>query len=141
MAKKKAEPFVKNLQEKQIVLTADTVVILFGELIGKPKNTKEAKKILRKLSGQTHEVISGICLTTKNKQKSVSVCSKVTFKELTDEQINYYVDTFSPLDKAGAYGIQEWIGTIGIERIDGSYSNIVGLPTATIYELLNELIA
>lgn len=141
LAKKKAEPFLKNIQDKQIVLTSDTVVILYNELLGKPKNTKEAKKLLQKLSGQTHEVISGVCLTTKQKQKSVSVTTKVSFKTLSEEEINYYIDKFKPLDKAGAYGVQEWIGAVGIERIDGSYSNVVGLPTATVYEMLREIIA
>lgn len=140
LAKKKASPFLKNLQDKQIVLTCDTVVILYNELLGKPKNIKEAKSILQKLSGQTHEVISGVCITTKQVQKSVSVRTKVSFKVLPEEEIHYYVEKFQPLDKAGAYGIQEWIGHIGIERIDGSYSNIVGLPTATVYEILKDVI-
>lgn len=140
LAKKKAAPFLKNIQDKQIVITSDTVVILYNELLGKPKNSKEAKKLLQKLSGQTHEVISGVCITTKQGQKSVSVSSKVSFKQLSEEEINYYVDKFNPLDKAGAYGVQEWIGYVGIERIDGSYTNIVGLPTATVYDLLQEVV-
>ncbi|PVX52027.1 septum formation protein [Balneicella halophila] len=139
LAKKKAEPFVKNIQDKQIVVTSDTVVILYNELLGKPKNKKEAKKLLHKLSGQTHEVISGVCITTKHGQVSKSVSSKVSFKPLSDEEIDYYIEKFEPLDKAGAYGVQEWIGYVAIERIDGSYSNIVGLPTATIYEMLKEV--
>lgn len=141
LAKKKAAPFLKNIQDKQIVLTSDTVVILYNELLGKPKNIKDAKALLKKLSGQTHEVISGVCITTKQIQKVVSVRSKVSFKELTNEEIEYYVNTFQPLDKAGAYGIQEWIGHIGIDRIDGSYSNIVGLPTVAVYNLLKEIVA
>lgn len=140
LAKKKAAPFLKNIQDKQIVITSDTVVILYNELLGKPKNSKEAKKLLQKLSGQTHEVISGVCIMTKQGQKSVSVSSKVSFKQLSEEEINYYVDKFNPLDKAGAYGVQEWIGYVGIERIDGSYTNIVGLPTATVYDLLQEVV-
>ncbi|MBS9767365.1 MAG: septum formation protein Maf [Flavobacteriaceae bacterium] len=141
LAKKKALPLLKSLQEKQIVITSDTVVILDNEILGKPKNSKEAKKLLQKLSGNTHEVITGLCVSHKQGQKVVSVSSKVTFKELSKEEIDYYVEQFKPLDKAGAYGIQEWIGCIGIERIEGSYSNIVGLPTATVYRLLNEIIA
>lgn len=140
LAKKKAEPFLKNIQDKQIILTSDTVVILYNELLGKPKNTKDAKNILRKLSGQTHEVISGICLTTKKMQKTISVHTKVSFRTLPEEEINYYIEKFQPLDKAGAYGIQEWIGYAAIERIDGSYSNIVGLPTATVYKMLEEVL-
>lgn len=141
LAKKKAEPFLKNIQDKQIVLTSDTVVILYNELLGKPRNVKDAKNILHKLSGQTHEVISGVCLTTKQGQKSVSVRTKVSFKTLSEEEINFYIEKFQPLDKAGAYGIQEWIGYAAIERIDGSYSNIVGLPTATVYEMLKAIVS
>ncbi len=140
LAKKKALPFLKNIQDKQIIITSDTVVILENEILGKPKNDKASVKLLQKLSGKTHKVVTGICITTKKTQKVVSVCSKVSFKDLSKEEIAYYVENFKPLDKAGAYGIQEWIGSIGIERIDGSYTNIVGLPTATIYELLNEVI-
>ncbi len=140
LAKKKAAPFLKNLQNKQIVLTSDTVVILENELIGKPKNNKAAKKLLQKFSGKTHEVITAVFVATPQLQKVVSVSSKVSFKALTKEEIDYYVENFQPLYKAGAYGIQEWIGYIGIERIEGSYSNIVGLPTATVYQLLSEVI-
>ncbi len=140
LVKKKAAPFLKNLQDKQIVLTSDTVVILENELIGKPKNSKAAKKLLQKLSGKTHEVITAVFVATLQLQKVVSVSSKVSFKALTKEEIDYYVENFQPLDKAGAYGIQEWIGYIGIERIEGSYSNIVGLPTATVYQLLSEVV-
>ncbi len=140
LAKKKALPFLKNLQKKQVLLTSDTVVILDNEIIGKPKNSKEAIKLLQQLSGRTHEVITGVCVSYKGGQKVVSVSSKVTFKELSKEEINYYVEHFKPLDKAGAYGIQEWIGCIGIEKIEGSYSNIVGLPTALVYSLLEEII-
>ncbi len=140
LAKKKATPFLKNLQEKQIVLTSDTVVILENELIGKPKNSKAAKKLLQKLSGKTHEVITAVSVVTPQLQKVISISSKVSFKALTKEEIDYYVENFQPLDKAGAYGIQEWIGYIGIERIEGSYSNIVGLPTAAVYQLLSEVV-
>ncbi len=141
LAKKKALPFLKSIQKKQIILTSDTVVILENEILGKPKNAKDAKRLLQKLSGKTHQVVTGVCLTMHGTQKVVSVCSKVHFKTLSEDEIAYYVDNFKPLDKAGAYGIQEWIGYVAIDRIEGSYSNIVGLPTATVYALLNEVIS
>lgn len=139
LAKKKAEPFSKTLKQNQLILTCDTVVIHKNELIGKPQNMEDAICTLRKLTSSTHEVVSGVCLTSILGQKTATVCSKVTFCKLSEEEIHYYLRKYQPLDKAGAYGIQEWIGYIGIEKIEGSYSNIVGLPTATVYRLLEEI--
>lgn len=141
LAQKKASPFLDKISRKQIVLTSDTVVILNGELLGKPKNKQNACDLLKKLSGKTHEVVSGVCLTTFEKQYAISVISRVHFRKLANKEIEYYVSNYQPMDKAGAYGIQEWIGYIGIEKIEGSYTNIVGLPTLETYKLLQECIA
>lgn len=140
LARKKAEPFLKTLKENELVLTCDTVVILENELLGKPQNMEDAVHILKKLASHTHEVVSGVCLTSIAGQKTATVCSKVTFGKLSEEEIRYYLEKYQPFDKAGAYGIQEWIGYVGIEKIDGSYSNIVGLPTAVVYRLLEEVL-
>lgn len=140
LARKKAEPFLKTLKENELVLTCDTVVIRENELLGKPQNMEDAVRILKKLASHTHEVVSGVCLTSIAGQKTATVCSKVTFGKLSEEEIRYYLKKYQPFDKAGAYGIQEWIGYVGIEKIDGSYSNIVGLPTAVVYRLLEEVL-
>ncbi len=117
-----------------IILTADTIVVCDGEILGKPHDAADACAMLRKLSGKTHQVYTGYCLQTADKTVSGTVCSDVTFKELSDEEITYYVEKYKPLDKAGAYGIQEWIGYIGITGIRGSYYNVMGLPVQRIYE-------
>ena len=122
-----------------IILTADTVVVCDGEILGKPHDAAEACAMLRKLSGKTHQVYTGYCLQTADKTVSGTVCSDVTFKELSDEEITYYVEKYNPLDKAGAYGIQEWIGYIGITGIRGSYYNVMGLPVQRIYEEIKKL--
>lgn len=140
LARKKAEPFLKTLKENELVLTCDTVVIRENDLLGKPQNMEDAVRILKKLASHTHEVVSGVCLTSIAGQKTATVCSKVTFGKLSEEEIRYYLKKYQPFDKAGAYGIQEWIGYVGIEKIDGSYSNIVGLPTAVVYRLLEEVL-
>ena len=106
------------------------------EVLGKPKDAADARRMLRELSGQTHQVITGVVLTTKERQEHFSVVSNVTFKELTDDEIDYYVETYKPMDKAGAYGIQEWIGYVGVTRLEGSYFNVMGLPVQRIYEAL-----
>lgn len=136
LAELKAAALEPSIKAGEVILTADTVVILDGEIIGKPLSIENAKQMLRKLSGRSHEVISGCCLKTQEKQKTFSVRTRVNFKPLSEENINYYVDRFQPLDKAGAYGIQEWIGMIGVESIEGCYYNVMGLPIASLWEEL-----
>jgi len=134
LAKSKAEPFFKQLNENDLLITADTIVWLNGEVLGKPANKEEAVSMLRKLSGKKHEVISGVCLTSNTKNKAFYSISEVQFKELSSAEIDFYVSKFNPLDKAGAYGIQEWIGFIGITHIEGSFYNVMGLPIQKLYE-------
>jgi septum formation protein len=117
-----------------IILTADTTVVLKGQLLGKPQDSMEAIDMLKQLSGQQHQVITGVCIRYKDQIDSFSVTTEVHFDELSLEEITYYVDTYKPFDKAGAYGIQEWIGQIGIRSINGSYYNVVGLPVRSIYQ-------
>lgn len=141
IAQKKTIPYfndvnIGEINDEDIVLTADTVVILNGEVLGKPKDEKEACLMLRKLSGKTHHVITGVCLRTKTKMRHFSVKTDVTFANLTDEQIEYYVSNYHPLDKAGSYGVQEWIGYVGVTKLEGSYFNVMGLPVQRIYEEL-----
>ena len=136
VATNKAKAYRKLLQEDELLITADTVVLLDGEVFGKPVDKEEAKKMLRILSGKTHRVISGVCLTSTKKQTSFSVASDVKFGKLTDQEIEYYVERYSPLDKAGAYGVQEWIGYVGVKHIEGSYYNIMGLPIQRVYREL-----
>jgi septum formation protein len=141
IAKQKALHFPKNeLPEHFILITADTVVCLNNEILGKPKDENEAMAILRKLSGKKHEVITGVVITTATTQSSFSVKTDVYFKDLTEAEIAYYVQNYRPFDKAGAYGIQEWIGYIGITRIDGSFFNVMGLPVQQVYEELKKTI-
>ncbi len=127
---------IDKLRKQDIYITADTIVVLDGEIIGKPKNKAQAKKVLKSISGRMHKVITGVCLSSHDKQKSFSSISDVYFKELNDEDIEYYVEEYLPFDKAGSYGIQEWIGYIGIEKIEGSFYNVMGLPTQLLYEEL-----
>jgi septum formation protein len=134
LAKLKSLPFQPALGERDLLITADTVVFLHGELIGKPENQQAAAKMLRKLGGHEHQVISGVCLTSKNKQKVFHAVTNVQFKKLEEKEIEYYISTCRPLDKAGAYGIQEWIGFIGITHIEGSFYNVMGLPVQKLYE-------
>ncbi len=136
LAKLKANPLLSALREKDLLITADTVVFLNGEIIGKPANHAEAEEILQKLSGKEHQVISGVCLSSVEKQVSFHSMSKVRFKKLRTEEIQFYIKTYKPFDKAGAYGIQEWIGLVGITRIKGSYTNIMGLPVQELYEAI-----
>lgn len=125
---KKAKAYASSINKNDLVITADTLVILDGEIFGKPKDLADAKYMLQKLSGKTHKVITGVCLFTKNKERSFSVVSEVTFAKLNEADIDYYITKYKPLDKAGSYGIQEWIGYIGVTNISGSYYNIMGLP-------------
>ncbi len=151
IAQKKAEAYRSLLNEEEssaeecLILTADTVVIApaadeqndqegKGIILGKPKTADDAVRMLRMLSGKTHHVVTGVCLTTKDGQRHFSVATEVSFKELTDWEINYYISHYRPFDKAGAYGIQEWIGYIGCTGLNGSYFNVMGLPVQRIYE-------
>ena len=134
IAKKKAAAY--NIAENELVITADTIVIVDNIILGKPQNDTEACQMLRMLGGRSHKVITGVCLTTVSRQRCFSVESEVTFKNLTDGEIDYYISKYHPLDKAGAYGIQEWIGYIGVTALNGSYFNVMGLPVQRIYEEL-----
>ena len=133
LAELKAKPFLGTLAENDLLITADTIVWLDGEVFGKPSDREDAFRILKKLSGKEHQVISGVCLTGMEKQKSFYSISNVSFRELSDKEIYFYIDEFKPYDKAGAYGIQEWIGYIGITHIEGSFYNVMGLPVQQLY--------
>ena len=137
IAVKKAAPYAENIKgTDNVVLTADTVVVCFGEILGKPSDEQDAYRMLRMLSGKTHYVYTGVCITAEGKQKHFSVRTDVTFRELTDDEIWHYIHEYKPFDKAGAYGIQEWIGYVGITGINGSYYNVMGLPVQRIYKEL-----
>ena len=137
ISREKANAYKDTITEHELIITADTVVIVGNEILGKPANDDEAKEMLRKISGRKHQVVTGVCLTTTEKQHCFSVSTDVTFKNLTEKEIEYYVETYSPLDKAGAYGIQEWIGYVGVTALEGSYFNVMGLPVQRIWEELN----
>lgn len=139
IARNKAEAYQSSIRPGELVITADTIVWLENEVLGKPRDSEEAKEILRKLSGKTHEVITGVCLTTSEWQKSFTSVTKVSFAQLTDEEIAYYVESYRPMDKAGAYGVQEWIGYIGVKGMRGSYFNVMGLPVQKLYSELVKL--
>ena len=137
ISREKANAYKDTIAENELIITADTVVIVGNEILGKPHNDAEAKEMLHKISGRKHQVVTGVCLTTTEKQRCFSVSTDVTFKNLKEEEIDYYIETYSPLDKAGAYGIQEWIGYIGVTALEGSYFNVMGLPVQRIWEELN----
>lgn len=139
IAREKAEAYKPLLQEDDLVITADTVVVCGESVLGKPVDAADARRMLKMLSGRTHHVITGVCLSTLTMQRAFSVCTEVTFKQLSDEEINYYINKYQPFDKAGAYGIQEWIGYIGVTGLKGSYFNVMGLPVQRIYEELRKL--
>ena len=150
IASKKADAYRGLLTDGILILTADTVVIAptedeqndkegRGIILGKPKDAEDAKRMLRMLSGKTHHVVTGVCLTTVKEQHQFSVTTEVTFKSLSEEEIEYYVSKYKPFDKAGAYGIQEWIGYIGCTGLKGSYYNVMGLPVQRIYEELSQM--
>lgn len=134
LAELKAKPFLTDLDENDLIITADTIVWFNGEVFGKPKDKADATQMLQRLSGNEHQVISGVCLTAQHKHKSFYSISNVQFKNLTSNEIEYYISEFKPFDKAGAYGIQEWIGSIGITHIEGSFYNVMGLPIQKLYE-------
>lgn len=136
IAKAKACAYNDFMQNDTLLITADTVVVLGDKVYGKPTDTEDAKKMLRELSGNTHIVATGVCITTKDKQQAFSVESEVRFAKLEEEEIEYYVSKYKPFDKAGSYGIQEWIGYIAVEYISGSYFNIMGLPVQRLYQEL-----
>ncbi|MCL1933108.1 MAG: Maf-like protein [Candidatus Azobacteroides sp.] len=138
IAKLKAHAYQKYLKENTLLITADTIVLLEGNVYGKPKNEQEAKEMLQILSGQTHEVITGVCLTGLKKQQTFYVSTQVKFARLQEDEIDYYVKKYRPFDKAGAYGVQEWIGYIGVEKLEGSFYNVMGLPVRVLYTHLKE---
>jgi len=140
LAKQKSELLLEGLKPNDLLITADTIVSYNGKLLHKPKHKTDAFNTLRELSGNTHKVITGICIKTLQKEVVFSDTTVVKFKQMTEEEINYYIENYNPYDKAGAYGIQDWIGKIAILKIDGSYSNVVGLPTAELYEQLKSFI-
>ena len=137
----KAAAIRGSLKSNEILVTSDTVVWHKNVSLAKPADITEAFNMLRTLSGDWHEVITSVCITTIKEQKTVNHTTRVKFKQLTDDEINFYINTFKPFDKAGAYGIQEWIGLIGIEEIKGSYTNVVGLPTHLIYKTLIAMVS
>ncbi len=140
VARGKAGLLEPSLKSGEIIIAADTIVWCCGRTLEKPSDDEEAFEMLRCISGRTHEVITGVCLLTSRKEKIFAETTEVTFERLTDEEISYYVKNYKPFDKAGAYGIQEWIGFIGCSRIEGSYFNVMGLPVHRLYTELKEII-
>lgn len=136
LAEKKAGAYLQNFRENELIITADTLVILDNEVLGKPKDYEDAVAMLKKLSGKTHKVITGVCIATRLKKTTFSSVTKVKFADLSDEVIDYYIENFLPYDKAGAYGIQEWIGCVAVESIEGSFYNVMGLPVHQLYKEL-----
>lgn len=139
IASRKADVYAGSLADDELVITADTIVYCDGEVLGKPKDRDDAYRMLRKLSGKHHHVVTGVCLVGKKLHHEFSVVTEVTFKDLSDDEINFYIDNYKPFDKAGAYGIQEWIGYIGVTGIHGSYFNVMGFPIQRVYEELKML--
>nr|WP_308757587.1 Maf-like protein [uncultured Bacteroides sp.] len=136
IAKEKADAYVAMMQPGELMITADTIVWLDGQVLGKPVDREDALRMLRTMSGRSHEVFTGVCITTTEWQRSFTAQTEVRFATLSEDEIAYYVDQFQPMDKAGAYGVQEWIGFIGVENISGSYYNIMGLPVQKLYREL-----
>jgi len=136
LAELKATAFLPQLQGNQLVIAADTIVCLDGQVMNKPRDYADGFRMLKELSGKKHQVITGVCLLSTHKQNSFFASTDVWFSQLSDDEIQYYLETFRPYDKAGAYGIQEWIGYIGIHRIEGSFYNVMGLPIQSLYEHL-----
>ena len=139
IAGKKADSYRVNMSSDELIITADTIVIVGDEILGKPHDEADAIRMLREISGRTHQVTTGVCLVAEGWERRFSVTTDVTFKTLSDEEIHYYIDHYHPYDKAGAYGIQEWIGYIGVTGLNGSYYNVMGLPVQRIYEALHEI--
>ena len=142
ISRAKAHAYASELRENDLLITSDTIVWLNDEMLGKPQDEADAKAMLARLSGQTHEVYSAVCFADMNGELETLVdCTKVTFKTLSEEEIDYYVNKYSPLDKAGAYGVQEWIGYVGVTKMEGSYFNVMGFPICRVYETLRQLIS
>ena len=140
ISRAKARAYASKLRENDLLITSDTIVWLNGEMLGKPQDEADAKAMLSRLSGQTHEVYTAVCFADMNGELETLVdCTKVTFKTLSEEEINYYVTKYHPLDKAGAYGVQEWIGYVGVTRMEGSYFNVMGFPISRVYDALQQL--
>lgn len=139
LAELKANAFDGELKENEILITSDTIVWHNNKALGKPKDEQDAFAILKSLSNATHEVITSVCFKTKEKSEIISEITKVTFNMLSDDAIRYYLARYKPYDKAGAYGIQEWIGFIGVAKIEGSYTNVMGMPTDKVFDYLNNL--
>ncbi len=137
LAQLKAIPFKNELKEHDLLITSDTIVWHQGKALGKPLDEMDAFAMLKSLSNATHEVITSVCFTTTKFEKTLNDTTKVTFKNLTNQEIDYYIKTCKPFDKAGAYGIQEWIGQIGVTKLEGSYFNVMGMPTHLVYQVLN----
>lgn len=138
LSKKKADAYMEGLKDDVLLITADTVVIQGQQVLGKPENREEACEMIQLLSGNSHQVITGVSLSTSAKQITFSSVTDVTFATLSEDEISYYVDKYKPYDKAGSYGIQEWIGYIGIENINGSYFNVMGLPVQALYQTIKK---
>ena len=136
ISRNKAQAYRSSMAPNELLITADTIVYVEGEVMGKPKTAEQAKEMLHKLSGKSHQVITGVTIVTADRTEDFGVTSQVKFAEITDEEINFYVDNYLPFDKAGAYGIQEWIGIVAVEEIKGSYFNVVGLPVPPLYQKL-----
>ena len=139
IAGKKADAYRATLADDELVITADTVVIVGDEILGKPVDETDAERMLRLISGRTHQVTTGVCMLTCETERRFAVTTDVTFKSLSDDEIHYYITNYKPFDKAGAYGIQEWIGYIGVTGLHGSYYNVMGLPVQRIYETLQQI--
>lgn len=139
ISREKAEAYRNSMAEDELIITADTVVCINEKVLGKPRTLEEAKEMLRELSGKTHQVITGVCLMPRDLQRTFSATTQVTFDVLTEDEIEFYVEKFRPLDKAGAYGVQEWIGFVGVSRLEGSYFNVMGLPVQRLYQELKKL--
>ena len=139
ISEKKAESYKATMSSDELIITADTIVYVDGEVLGKPQNKIDAARMLKMISGKCHDVITGVCLLTSNKRISFSVKTKVSFAQITDDEISFYIENYKPYDKAGAYGIQEWIGSIGVESIQGAYFNVLGLPVQRLYSELKNI--
>ncbi|MBQ8269683.1 MAG: septum formation protein Maf [Bacteroidaceae bacterium] len=139
ISKKKAEAYRSQMAADELVITADTIVWLDGQPLGKPVNAADARRMLEFMSGKSHSVFTGVTIVTKDVVRSFVACSQVTFAQLTADEIDYYIEKYKPMDKAGSYGVQEWIGYIGISGIDGSYFNVMGLPVQRLYNELKQI--
>lgn len=139
ISKKKADAYLPSMADDELVITADTIVWLYGKALGKPVDEADARRMLHNMSGKTHAVFTGVTITTKNEQRSFVAQSNVSFAVLNDDEVDYYIQKYKPMDKAGAYGAQEWIGYIGMENIEGSYFNVMGLPVQRLYSELKKI--